>query len=125
MGVEPCLRASVEPAYRYHARYRSRGVENLEAQTRALPAGELSSIERCDLAAVGRDEIVVEVWIVELDRVEQIAAGGVRRNDGDQERRGRRKYESQKPVVQSNSLKVLATGADSGRLAAMRNALFH
>src|SRR5207244_8636651 len=61
--VEPGLRATVESTYRDRTGHRRRRVENLEAQARALPAGELSTVERCDLACVGGDEIVVELRI--------------------------------------------------------------
>src|ERR1700730_11764439 len=74
MRVEPGRGAAVEPAHWRSVGDGGGGIENLETQAGALPAGKHARVEGAYFVRVGGHEIVIELLIVILDRVEQIAA---------------------------------------------------
>ena len=74
MRVEAGRGTAIEPAHWRDIRDGGAGIENFETQAGALPAGKHACIEGAYFVRVGGDEIVIELLIVILDRVEQIAA---------------------------------------------------
>ena len=70
MRVEPGCRVAVEAAHRGRGRSATApaGSAHLEGQARTLPSTEVAAVELADFVGVGRDEEVVELLVVELDR---------------------------------------------------------
>ena len=126
MRVEPGRGTAIEPAHGRDVGDGGDGIENLETEARALPARKHARVEGAYFVRVGGDEIMIELLIVILDRVEQIAARRHRvaphdhrydhARDRERSAQGSHQSEASQPMpVETGGTQLRSTRAGEGR----------